>query len=119
MRPKTITQTFNDGVLRIYKISNISNKGDKPKDGLKAKYTNAIPYEERTVGITRNHLAMQEQSSIEQLVRIPRLNISVHDVVILNGKQYDIYQSQNINNVEPRCLDLSLERLETAYEVVE
>ena len=119
MRPKTITQTFNDGVLKVYKISNISNKGDKPKDGLKAKYTNAIPYEERTVGITRNHLAKQDQSSIEQLVRIPRLEISVHDVVILNGKQYDIYQSQNINNVEPRCLDLSLERLETAYEVVE
>lgn len=119
MRPKTITQTFNDGVLRVYKVENISDKGDKPKDGLVPRLLSTIPYEERTVGITRNHLAKQEQSSIEQLVRIPRLNISVHDVVILNGKQYDIYQSQNINNVEPRCLDLSLERLETAYEVVE
>src|SRR5678810_807429 len=102
MRPKSITQAFNDGILSVYKIGNIAEPGNMPKDGLTLKFSN-IQYEERTVGITRNSLAKQEQSEIEQLVRIPRIDgISVHDVVILtDGKQYDIYQSQNINNVEP------------------
>jgi hypothetical protein len=118
MKPKTLTQTFNDGVLKIYRVDNIASPGDLPKEGLVQKLDSAIPYEERIVGITRNSLAKQEQSSIEQLVRIPRINdISVHDVVTLvDGKQYDVYQAQYINDVEPKCIDLSLTRLEVAYE---
>lgn len=120
MKPKTLTQTFNDGVLKIYKVDNIAEPGNVPKQGIVPKFDNkAIPYEERIVGIARNSLAKQEQSSIEQLVRIPRLNdISVHDVVtLIDGKQYDIYQAQYINDVEPRSIDLSLARLEVAYEL--
>ena len=109
-------QTFNDGILSINRVDNIADPGDLPKDGLVEKYRN-IRYEERTVGITRNALAMQMQSSIALLVRIQRLgNISVHDVVIINGDQYEVYQAQNINDVEPKCIDLSLTRLEVAYD---
>lgn len=119
MKPKTLTQTFNDGVLKIYRVDNIAEPGNMPKQGIIPKFNKAIPYEERVVGITRNSMAKQEQSSIEQLVRIPRLNnISVHDVVtLIDEKQYDVYQAQYINDTEPHCIDLSLTRLEVAYDL--
>lgn len=117
MKPKTLTQTFNDGVLKIYKVDNIAEPGNMPKQGLVLKY-GPLRYEERIVGITRNTLAMQSQSSVEQLLRVQRIgNVSVHDVVILSDdKQYDVYQAQYINDIEPRCIDLSLTRLEVDYE---
>lgn len=109
-------QQYNDGILAIYKVSNIAEPGNKPKNGLTVTY-GVIRYEERTVGITRNNLAKQDHSQIDSLVRVQKLqDVSVHDVVIMSGKQYDIYQVQYINDVSPKSMDLSLERLEVAYE---
>ncbi len=112
-------QTFNDGVLTVYKVGNIAGLGNMPKEGLIQKFTNAIPYEERTVGVTRFIANKQENTLIEQLLRIPRINgIAREDVVIpIDGEQYRIKQVQSINDVEPRCLDLSLEKVVTKYEI--
>lgn len=118
MKPKTLTQTFNNGVLSVYKVDNIAEPGNMPKDGLKLKMCN-IPYEERTVGVTRYNISKQNQDTIEQLLRIPRINgISRNDIVVpLDGQQYRIEQLQSINGVEPRCFDLSLEKVTVKYEV--
>lgn len=117
MKLPTLTQQFNDGIVNIYSVGNIAQPGNMPKDGLKIKISN-LRYEERTVGMGRYWTAKQEQAQIEQLIRVPRINsITTHDVAILNGEQYDIVQYQYIKGVEPPCMDLSLERLEVAYEV--
>lgn len=110
-------QQYNDGILAIYKVGNIAEPGNMPKDGLNVKY-DSLRYEERTVGITRNNLAKQDHSQIDNLVRVQRLDdVCVHDVVSIAGKQYDIYQIQYINDVSPRSMELSLQRLEVAYEI--
>ena len=116
---RPITQTFNDGVLTVYEVTNIAPLGDRAKPGLKSMFNNSIPYEERTVGITRFVANKQEQSIIEQLLRIPRVNgIARENVVIpLDGEQYRIEQVQTINDVEPRCLDLSLEKVVVKYDI--
>lgn len=112
-------QTFNDGVLKVYEVTNIAEPGDRPKDGLELKFENAIPYEERTVGITRFYTGKQAQNTIEQLLRIPKVEgISRNDIVVpIDGEQYRIEQIQSINDVEPRCLDLSLEKVSVAYDI--
>ena len=112
-------QTFNDGVLTVYKVGNIGGLGNMPEDGLIQKFDNTIPYEERTVGVTRFTANKQENTIVEQLLRIPRINgIAREDVVIpIDGEQYQIRQVQSINDVEPRCLDLSLEKVVTKYEI--
>jgi len=114
---KPITQTFNDGVLAVYRVDNIAAPGNRLKDGLLLKF-GSIPYEERTVGVTRFVLNMQAQSTIVKLLRIPYVNgVSMGDVVIpIDGEQYKIKQAQVIKEVEPKCLDLSLERVTTRYE---
>lgn len=116
---KPITQIFNDGVLTVYKVGNIAPPGDRPKEGLIQKINNTLPYEERTVGVTRFIANKQDQSIIEQLLRIPRISgIAREDVVIpIDGEQYQIKQVQSINDVEPRSLDLSLERIDVTYEL--
>lgn len=119
MKLPTLTQQFNDGIVNIYSIGNIAAFGNMPKDGLKqpAKVEN-LRYEERTVGMSRYWTAKQEHAQIEQLIRTQRINsVTAHDVAILNGQQYDIVQVQYPKETEPPCMDLSLERLEVAYEI--
>lgn len=110
-KQKKITQTFNDGVVSIYSVGNISAPGDMPKEGLTLKMSN-LHYEERTVGMSRYWTAMQNQAQIERIIRVPRVNISTHDVAKINDLQYDIVQAQVIKDVTPPCIDLSLQRLE-------
>lgn len=117
MKPKTLTQPFNDGIINIYSVGNIAAPGDKPKDVLTLKVSN-LRYQERIVGMNRYWTAKQEQAQISQLVRVQRINsVTTHDVVILDGHQYDIAQIQYPQDTEPPCMDLSLERLEVAYEI--
>lgn len=116
---KKTTQTFNDGVLTVYKVANTAGPGNKPKEGLIQKFNNTIPYQERTVGVGRFVANKQEQSIIEMLLRIPRVNgIAREDVVVpVDGEQYRIKQVQTINDVEPKSLDLSLERVDVKYVI--
>lgn len=117
MKLPTLTQPFNDGIVNIYSVTNIAASGNMPKDGLTIKVSD-LRYEERTVGMSRYWTALQDNARIEQLIRVPRINsVTVHDVAILNGQQYDIMQAQYPPDVEPPCMDLSLERLEVAYEI--
>lgn len=117
MKPKTLTQTFNDGIVNIYCVENIAEPGNMPKDGLVLKIEN-LRYTERTVGMGRYWTAAQAQVRIEQLLRVPRISsVSTQDIAIVNGQQYKIVQIQYPPGIEPSCMDLSLERLEASYEV--
>lgn len=118
MKLQTLTQTFNDGVVNIYSVGNIAAPGNMPKDGLTLK-AGSLHYEERTVGMNRFWTGMQAQAKIEQLIRVPRINsVSPQDIAIPNdGEQYRIIQLQYPKDVSPPCMDLSLERLEAAYEI--
>lgn len=114
-KPKT--QTFNDGIIDIYSVGNIATPGNMPKDGLTAKVSN-LRFEEHIVGMSRYWTAKQDQAQISLLVRAQRINsVTTHDVAILNGQQYGILQVQYLNDIEPPCMDLSLERLEVTYEI--
>lgn len=114
---KQKTQTFNDGIVGIYEVKNISSPGNKAKKGLTYK-VGPFPFEERTVGISRFYTAMQEQIKIGQLIRTPRNNtVSPQDITIISGKQYEIKQVQYPKDVTPPSMDLSLERLVAQYDI--
>lgn len=115
---KQQTQSYNDGVLSVYTIGNISLPGNMPKEGLTLK-VGPLRYEERTVGMSRFWSAMQAKAKVEQMLRVPRINaISTQDVVIPNdGEQYKIIQIQYRQEVEPPSMDLSLERVDSDYEI--
>jgi len=88
-----------------------------PKDGLQLK-VGCLRYKERTVGMSRYWAAMQTQARIDLVLRMPQLrNVSLHDVVIpVDGQQYRIVQVQYPEDIDPPVMDLSLQRLEVAYD---
>ena len=62
--------------------------------------------------------AMQAQARIDMVLRMPQIrSISLHDVVIpVDGQQYKIVQIQYPEDVDIPVMDLSLQRLEVAYD---
>ncbi len=116
------TQTFNDGVVNIYSIENIASPGDMPKDKLVLKVSN-LRYKERTVGMRRFWTALQNNVKVDMIIRVPctpmkLAAISTQDIVIpTDGKQYQIVQIQKPEDIYPPVMDLSLERVDAAYDI--
>jgi hypothetical protein len=112
---KPVTQTYNDGVVKIYSVGNIAAPGKMPKEGLTLKAT--LRYDERVVGMSRYYAAMQNKVRADQLLRCPRVpGVAVEDVAVPNdGAQYKIKQVQYPPDVEPSSMDLTLERVVSPY----
>lgn len=111
-------QTYNDGVLNIYEVGDIAQAGNLPKDGLTLK-VGSLRYHELKVFDSKFWAASQDNTKIERLLRTPRINFveRADAVVPIDGKQYEIVQIQYPVDVVPLSMDLSLERIEVAYEI--
>ena len=118
MKFKQQSQTYNDGVLKVYSVKNGAEAGNLPKKSISLKI-DSLCYEERTVGMSRFWTASQEHTKIDRLLRTPKIDSVVRDDVIIpiDGKQYTIKQIQYPPDVEPACMDLSLERVTVAYDI--
>ncbi len=116
MKLSTITQTYNDGIADIYSVKNSAANGDFPIEVLELKIK-TLCYQELTVGMGRFWEASQENTKIERLLRIPRINIIKRgDVIIpIDGEQYKIVQIQFPKGIVPASMDISLERVESTY----
>jgi hypothetical protein len=108
------TQTYNDGVVKIYETSNTADPGNMPVEGLALKCT--LRYDEKTVGINRYYIAMQNDIKIDRLVRCQKIeSVTTQDIAVPNdGKQYKIRQIQYPEDVKPPSMDLSLERIDVS-----
>lgn len=108
-------QVFNDGILKIYSIEDISTPGRKPREGLKEKAL--LRCKRRTVGMSRFYVAMQNSVEISNLYRCQyQASVSTQDVAIDNsGKQYSIVQIQVPENISPPVMDLTLKEVEQSY----
>ena len=113
-------QLYNDGVASIYSVTNIAAPGNKSKDGLEIKAVD-LRYSEEVVGITRFYNAKQAKITIHKLLRLPRRDIvSPLDVIIpIDDVQYTIVQIQYPQDVFPESMDLSLERIDSKYDINE
>lgn len=112
-----ITQPFNDGVVRIYAVSDDAEPGYQPVPKLTLKET--LPFEERVLGINRLYLSRQNQAEVSRVIRVQRRSISSQDAAITHdGKQYRVDSVQKVDGVFPPSLDLSLVAVEQEFEVM-
>lgn len=115
-----ITQPLNDGIVRICDVVNVADPGYKPVEKLQPKIT--LRYENQRVGINRFYSGMQHQIQVDKVIRVPKaLVITTQDVAVTeDGAEYRIRQVQDVLDVYPRCLDLTLSRIdqEDAYDMV-
>lgn len=112
-----ISQTYNDGVVKIYAVKDVAEPGYKPDEKLILK--NTVRYQERQLGIQRYYAGRQNQVQIERVIRIPRgVAVDTQDVAITeDGHQFRIDMVQAEVDVWPASLDLTLAKIDIAYEV--
>ena len=54
--------TFDDGIIKIYRLVNVSEKGDKPK--YKMFYKSSFYFSYETLGLTRYYTALANNEKI-------------------------------------------------------
>ena len=114
---RRITQSYRDGVVRIYTVTDGAQPGYQPQPVLTLAET--LFYEERRVGLQRYYTSKQAQVQVERVIRT-QLRPSVNPqcvAVTEDGVQYGIDLVQQITDVYPASMDLTLTKIEQKYEV--
>ncbi len=108
---------FDSGLLTLYDLHDISDKGEMPKMAL-IEVTKAY-YSNRTVGYNRLYAAMGANCKVDKIVRIWHESRARTEQIVgfENGEQYKVTAVQHLkddNNLS--VTDLTLERIEELYE---
>lgn len=113
----------DEGLLTFYKLSNDAASGMKPVEKLvplKVDDVNVTAYyENRTIGIQRRYMAKGADYQLDRLVRCYNTIVpeEAKYVIMEDLRQYRIEDIAGI--VDEGACDLSLERLENYYEVLD
>lgn len=114
---RRITQSYRDGVVRIYTITDGAEPGYQPRPVLTLLET--LFYQERRVGLQRYYSGRQAQVEVERVIRT-QLRPSVNPqcvAVTEDGVQYGIDMVQQLTDVWPASMDLTLTKIEQKYEL--
>lgn len=116
---RRITQSYRDGVVRIYTVTDAAQPGYQPKPAL--MLAEALFYQERRVGLQRYYSSKQAQVQVERVIRTQlRPGVSPQCVAITeDGVQYGIDLVQQVTDVYPASMDLTLTKIEQKYEVTD
>lgn len=111
-----ITQSFNDGIVKIYALKDSAKPGYMPNPKPTPIYT--LRYEEQRLGINRYYSAMQNQIDIEKVIRTPRVPINNQNIAVTeDGRQYGIDMVQSVMHAFPPCIDITLTKIEQVAEL--
>ena len=112
-----ISQSFNDGIINIFTVSDVAKPGRKPVQSLTQLLT--LKYEERKLGIQRYYSGQQNQTEISRVIRVPQPPHEITNTMIAateKSTQYRIRLVQMVRDVYPPCYDLTLERITQTEE---
>lgn len=102
-------ETFNDGVVDIYKVNE--------NEELQRKLEHGARFGEENTSIERHYGAKSVGTNIDKMIHIQlQRDITTHDVAVISGKQYDIEKVDHFKENTPPITKLSLTLLETARE---
>ena len=111
---------FDDGILRLCELTSPEDNGNMPAPVLR-EVTRAW-YGRRTVGYNRQYAAMGANQRVDLLLRtwyLPAAQIGMY-VMLEGGLQYRLDNVQHLLDEDGlRVTDLTLQRLEAFYDVVE
>lgn len=112
-------QLFNDGLIRVYTIQNIAEKGSKPKYE-KILMCARVPYADKTAGEKRRFYAAYEGREFDRVIRVQReWGIKAGHIVELAGMLFKVISENSIFSVFPPFSELSLRKVENLDECVE
>ena len=107
-----ITQAYNDGVVRIYTLTDAARPGYMPQ--LQATLKTTLRYEEQRLGLQRYYQSKQNMIDVERVVRTPRTGtVSSQDMAITEDGLV-----QTAEGVYPPSVDITLAKIEQRFEDV-
>lgn len=113
-----ISQSYPDGMVEIFSSSDGANPGYQPV--IVATKKIRLHFEERILGINRLYLGRQNQVEIKRVIRVPRVAISTQDLAKTHdGQWFRVDSVQNVKDVWPASLDLTLVAVRQKIEVNE
>lgn len=102
-----ISESFNDGVVQLFSARDVSDIGRAPVIELELIHT--LHFAEKRVGVTRYYQARQAQVEVDRVIRVQYVpGIHTNIIAKIDDKEYRIDQIQTVEDVYPRCLDLTL-----------
>lgn len=111
---------MDDGVCRIYTVTDSAENGEMPNPTLHEYGDYEWAFEDRMISYSRQYAAMGVDQQIDRIIRIWRTPVRIGDVVVIGDEQY------RIDNVQPtldddslKVVDLTLRRLEANYDIAE
>ena len=108
-----ISQTYNSGIVNIFTVTDSAVPGRKPVEELTPLVS--LRYEERKLGVQRYYQAKQNQTEISRVIRVPKPGTAItnRDIAYTeDGEKYRIDLVQNVAEVYPVSLDLTLVQYE-------
>ena len=111
------SQLFPDGLAVLHHVTNTAAAGDRPRYSL-TEFVR-VPYERKQLGDVRYYAAMQADSRISAVLRVPQVSgvQPSGDIVLLSGDdtQYKITRVSEVPLSIPPAMDLTLEVSKTTY----
>lgn len=101
-------EEFNDGIADVCSV-NGEDRLEKVKEGLR--------FGNENVGITRHYAARAADTRADRVIHILwQQDIEPHQVVVIEGKQYDIDKVDHIKDTLPPITKLTLVKFEKHRE---
>lgn len=106
-----VSQSYNDGIVTIYSVTDGAKPGYQPMPMLAEKIT--LRYAEQRLGIQRYYAALQNQVQVERVIRTARAgDITTQDIAITeDGRKYAVYMVQSVQDVYPPSVDITLSKI--------
>lgn len=112
--------TFDDGIVKIYSVTNGSEPGEVPAKVLASPVL--FYFHEESLGITRYFEAIKAGQLIERVISVPwPADININQIAVFeDGSQFKIRMVQQEKDEEGlKIVKLSLERNGEEYEITE
>ena len=104
-----ISQSYNDGVVTIYKVTDAAAPGYQPREQLEKLAT--LCYENRRVGVARYYDAKQANTEVKRVLRVQHTTAEItpqNKAITEDGKEYRVDLIQFVPDVWPPSDDLTL-----------
>lgn len=111
-RENDISQSYNDGLVDLYRQTDGAQPGRSPRPVLSKVGT--LAFAEQRLGLQRYYAGKQNQVQVERVIRVPRgFPITSQMAAVIRGAkmQYRIDLVQSVPDVYPPSYDLTLAKV--------
>ena len=111
-------QLFTDGVMNVYEIKNMAEKGMLARYD-KVLKSHDVPYAKKTAGEKRKFYAAQEGKEFERVLRVQNeWGINEEHVIEINKQLYKVVSCNEIVSIFPSFCEITIRKVANINECI-